>query len=401
MHGSRSSPNEILFPIHNAGFSHTGAAPLHERVQDACFTMREVKLVLDWYVQTKEMGWNARRKRQGARTPNTNHTGLYIAKEKGYFAEEGLDVKFISPHIYEYKRTPASFVERGEATFAIGPAESVISYSLPPERPKMQAIGALLQGDATCIATLKSSGIDRPAKLDGETYASYAARFEGRIIKCMIKHDGGKGSFIEYVPDKLDTWGIFLEGKTSAAWIFEHWEATDALLKGIELNKFRLKDYGVPYGFSLLVFGCKQELEKDPELCAAFLRACEKGFQEAAKDTSAAAEIFLTAVSKEHQHDSVSLDPAQVRKSQEIISKYYIAEDGKWGRICKEKAHTLFKWLAESGLLTSLMQSRSPVPGVSTTLDELREGHAGDPVPCDEVNPDEIFTNQYFSDLPV
>lgn len=67
MHGSRSSPKEILFPAHNAGFSHTGAAPLHERVQDACFTMREVKLVLDWYVQAKEMGWNARRKRQGAR----------------------------------------------------------------------------------------------------------------------------------------------------------------------------------------------------------------------------------------------------------------------------------------------------------------------------------------------
>jgi len=341
--------------------------------------MREVKVVLDW-------------------TPNTNHTGLYVAKEKGYFAEEGLEVKFISPHVYDYKRTPASFVERGEAMFAIGPAESVISYSLPPERPRMQAIGALLQDDATCIATLKSSGIDRPAKLDGQTYASYAARFEGRIIKCMIQYDGGKGSFIEYVPDKLDTWGIFLEGKTSAAWIFDHWEATDATLKGIELNKFRLKDYGVPYGFSLLLFGCKEELEMDPELASAFLRACEKGFQEAAKDDVAAAELFMTAVSKEHQHDSVSLVPEQVRESQKIIGKYYIADNGKWGRICKKKAQTFFDWLSENGLLTTLMQSRSPVPGVSTTLDELRDGDPGRPVPTEEVNPDEIFTNKYFSE---
>ena len=30
-------------------------------------------------------------------TPNTNHTGLFVAEENGYFAEEGLDVKFVQP----------------------------------------------------------------------------------------------------------------------------------------------------------------------------------------------------------------------------------------------------------------------------------------------------------------
>ena len=37
-----------------------------------------VKLALDWY-------------------PNSNHLGLYIAQEKGYFADEGLDVKLYTP----------------------------------------------------------------------------------------------------------------------------------------------------------------------------------------------------------------------------------------------------------------------------------------------------------------
>ena len=29
--------------------------------------------------------------------PNTNHTGFYVAKDKGYFKEEGLDVDIIEP----------------------------------------------------------------------------------------------------------------------------------------------------------------------------------------------------------------------------------------------------------------------------------------------------------------
>ena len=40
----------------------------------------------------------------------------------------------------------------------------------------VQAVAALLQKDTSAIVTLKSSGIDRPSKLDGRSYASYGAR---------------------------------------------------------------------------------------------------------------------------------------------------------------------------------------------------------------------------------
>jgi len=40
--------------------------------------LKKVSVVLDW-------------------TPNTNHTGLYVAKEKGYFEKQGLDVDIIMP----------------------------------------------------------------------------------------------------------------------------------------------------------------------------------------------------------------------------------------------------------------------------------------------------------------
>ena len=65
--------------------------------------------------------------------PNTNHTGFYIAKARGFYKDAGLQVNLLSPHVDGYKTTPATRVAEGMATFAICPSESVISYHTRPE----------------------------------------------------------------------------------------------------------------------------------------------------------------------------------------------------------------------------------------------------------------------------
>ena len=49
--------------------------------------------------------------------PNTNHTGLYVARERGWYGD--LSVSFISPHLDGYKATPGSRCRSGEAQFAV------------------------------------------------------------------------------------------------------------------------------------------------------------------------------------------------------------------------------------------------------------------------------------------
>jgi hypothetical protein len=58
---------------------------------------------------------------------------------------------------------------------------------------------------------LASSGIDRPSKLDGKTYASYGARYEGRIVQQLIRNDGGKGEYTESTPPMLGIWNTLLK----------------------------------------------------------------------------------------------------------------------------------------------------------------------------------------------
>lgn len=185
-------------------------------------------------------------------TPNTNHCGLFIAKAKGLYAAKGLDVVLRSPHVDEYKSTPASHLVTGDAQLAITPSETVVSHNTWPDdsKPKLKAVATLLQEDTSAIVTLKSSGIDRPSKLDGTTYGSYGARYEGRIVQQVIKNDGGSGSYKEVVSPMLGLWNTLLKGACDATWVFMGWEGVEAALKGVELNVFKLNDYGVAYGYS-------------------------------------------------------------------------------------------------------------------------------------------------------
>ena len=158
-------------------------------------------------------------------TPNTNHIGFYVAKSRGWYADAGLEVTLLSPHHDAYKATPAARVADGSASFAVTPTESVISsHTLPPSqrgtKPCLVAVAALQARTTSAVVTLKASGRDTPAKLDGANYASYGARYEGRIVQQLIKNSGGTGVYTESVPEMLGIWNTLLAGKADATWVF-------------------------------------------------------------------------------------------------------------------------------------------------------------------------------------
>ncbi|KAL4444363.1 hypothetical protein ABPG75_012100 [Micractinium tetrahymenae] len=356
--------------------------------------MVAVKIALDW-------------------TPNTNHAGLYIAKEQGLFAKAGLEVTIISPHSDGYKVTPASWVESGEALLAIAPSESVISYNTWPEadrkRPKLKAVAAVLQKDTSAIVTLKSSGIDRPAKLEGKRYASYAARFEGRIVQEMIRADGGSGDYQELALPMLGVFNTLLKespepcpamlcllsaGEADATWVFLGWEGVEAARAGVELNAFKLGDYGIPYGYSPVLLAHPDAISGQADALKAVLAAAAEGYRYAAAHPAEAAELFCQAVAAEHPEGLPQpLDTAMVQQSLELIAKDLLAADGRWGVMEAARWDAFLDWLSDKGLLTTKVQSRIVKEGVTTTLDGLRSGDAGEPIPRSSVQSATLFTN--------
>ncbi|GMH43533.1 hypothetical protein BSKO_11455 [Bryopsis sp. KO-2023] len=334
-------------------------------------------------------------------TPNTNHTGFYVAKHKGWYAEAGLDVTLLSPHVDQYKTTPASRLVDGSATFAIAPSETVVSYATQPEgsaKPKITAVAAVLQGSTSAVVTLKSGGIDRPSKLEGKNYASYGARYEGRIIQEMIKNDGGSGDYKESTPPMLGIWNTLLKGEADATWVFMGWEGIEAKRKGVELNSFALEDYGVPHGYSIVLAADPAKLSGKEEQVKKFMDASKRGYEFAAKNPTEAADILVTEVEKDYAAVPLPtpLEKEMVCESQAYLSNYYLDKNGSWGTMEESRWSTFLEWLSKSGLLTEKVQSREPVEGISTSLDGLRQGDAGKPVPLPSIKIGELFTNAFL-----
>jgi len=287
--------------------------------------MKNLRLALDW-------------------TPNTNHTGFFVANSRGYYEDAGIDLTIQSPLQDDYSTTPAKKLELGETDLAIAPTESLISYRTKTDPFLMRAIAALLHEDTSAIATLKDSGIERPKQLNGKSYASYGARYEDQIVKQMIVNDGGEGELNLHYPDKLGIWNTLVDGTFDATWIFMAWEGVEADGRGIELTNFKLGDYDIPYGYSPVLCAGEDRIKADSETLTAFLKATEKGFRFAMENPEQAADILFPELT---DHDRQHID---LLKSQRLLNQSY-TNKGVWGRMDHNVFHTFVDWLKQHNLV--------------------------------------------------
>jgi len=278
-------------------------------------------------------------------TPNINHIGIFIAKELGYYQEKGIAIEILNPSDDNYKITPGKKLELGLADFAIAPFESVISLNNKKNSVDAIAVFAILQEDISSIASLKSSNLDSPKLLDGKIYASYKARYEDHIVKEMIKNNGGIGHMEIVYPDKLGIWNTLLEGKADATWIFDNWEGVEAKTKHIELNKFSMSEFGIPYCYSPVIMARNNRIITDKNDYSLFIKATQKGYLYAVENKSRAIKIL-----KEYLTD---YDKANVDLSKSIdITAPHFGNDKKCGFMKPERINIFLKWLVEHNLET-------------------------------------------------
>src|SRR6478672_5656716 len=105
--------------------------------------LKKVTVVLDW-------------------TPNTNHTGLYVAKEKGYFKEQGLDVEIIQPG-----QTGADqLIASGKADFGVSYQESITQARV--QGVPLVSIAAIIQHNTSGFASPAAKNIVSPKDFAGK-----------------------------------------------------------------------------------------------------------------------------------------------------------------------------------------------------------------------------------------
>ncbi|CAK0857003.1 unnamed protein product [Prorocentrum cordatum] len=345
-------------------------------------------------------------------TPNTNHAGFFAAKALGLYAKKGLDVAMLSVTDPVYRasytegggapdaeyNTPCGLVAQGRAHFALNSPEGVINWNTRPAgdpKPPLKAVAAVCQKNTSAIACRPE--IKSPKDLDGKRYASYAARFEGRIVQKMIQKAGGKGDFEEVVSPMLGLWNTVLcpksqEGATDATWIFTCWEGVEAQMKQAELSLFALEDFGIPYGYAPCLVAHPELLDANPDLIRSFLEASAEGWEWAAANPAEAAKLLVEGAKAEC--GDASLQPDMVALSMEKLAPALLDQRGRWGTMELSRWEQYLDWLSNEGLLTTYVNSRKP-SAAAATLDELRQGRAGEQIPRAQVSAAQLFWSEW------
>ena len=166
--------------------------------------LQKINFVLDW-------------------TPNTNHTGIYAAKVKGFFEEEGLDVSIIQPG----ESSADQLVAANTAQFGISYQEGV-TFARSSDIP-LVSLAAVIQHNTSGFASLKEKGIISPKDFEGKKYGGWGSEVEAAMIKQVVKDDGGDPQKVQILTTGTTDFLVASEtDQIDFAWIFEGWDYINA-----------------------------------------------------------------------------------------------------------------------------------------------------------------------------
>lgn len=274
-------------------------------------------------------------------TPNTNHTGLYVAQEKGYFSEAGLEVEIVQPP----ENGAEALVASKKAQFGVSFQDTMAPALAGDAALPITAVAALVQHNTSGIISRKGEGLDRPKGLEGKKYATWDAPVEKAMMKNVVEADNGDFSQVELVPSTVTDEVSALESRSvDAIWIFYGWAGIATQVAGLETDYFAFKDINPVFDYyTPVVIANNSFLKEEPETAKAFLSALQKGYADAVSDPEEAADILLEA--------SPELDPELTRASQKWLSGEYLSDSSQWGYIDPERWNAFYRWLNENNLV--------------------------------------------------
>ena len=304
----------------------------------------KISIVLDW-------------------TPNTNHTGIFVAQEKGYFEAAGLNVEIVQPP----EDGAVTLVASGRAQFGVSFQDSLAPAFVGETAMPVTAVAAIIQHNTSGIVSRAGEGMDIPRGLEGKKYATWDLDVEKATIREVMNTDGGDFELVELIPSTVsDEVSALRSNSVDAIWIFYGWAGVACEVAGLDIDYFEFADINPVFDYyTPVIIGNNAWLEKNPETAKAFMTALSKGYTYAVENPKDAADILMNAVPELKSNSEL------VYASQEYLASEYIADATRWGEFDVERWSAFYNWLNENNLLE------------------------------DEINPEYGFTNEYLPDIGI
>lgn len=286
--------------------------------------LSKITIVLDW-------------------TPNTNHTGIFVAKANGYFEQAGLDVEIVQPA----EGSAETLVASGKAQFGVSFQDSLAPAFVGDNAVPVTAVAAVIQHNTSGIISRKGEGMDTPKGLEGKKYATWDMDVEKETIRDVMKADGGNFDLVELIPSTVtDEVSALKSGSVDAIWIFYAWAGIACQVAGLETDYFEFADINPAFDYyTPVIIGNNSWLKENHGTAKAFVEALSKGYTYATQNSKEAADILMEAAPE------LKANSELVYASQEYLANEYIADASKWGEFDPDRWAAFYNWLNEKELL--------------------------------------------------
>lgn len=276
-------------------------------------------------------------------TPNTNHTGIYVAQAKGYFEEAGLKVEVVQPP----EDGAVTLVASGKAQFGVSFQDSLAPAFVGASPMPVTAVAAVIQHNTSGIISRAGEGMDTPKGLEGKKYATWDLDLEKATIRDVMAADGGDFEKVELIPSTVtDEVSALRSGSVDAIWIFYGWAGVACEVAGLETDYFEFADIDPVFDYyTPVIIGCNAWLEENHETAKAFLSALSRGYTYAVENPREAADILMEAAPE------LKTNADLVYASQEYLANEYVADAARWGEFDPDRWAAFFNWLNENSLL--------------------------------------------------
>jgi signal transduction histidine kinase/ABC-type nitrate/sulfonate/bicarbonate transport system substrate-binding protein/CheY-like chemotaxis protein len=231
--------------------------------------------------------------------------GYYIAKEKGFYAEEGLEVTLLER---DPKIPTLQTLREGKAQFAVSDSNVILDFV---KGEKFVVLAGIFQHSPLVLVTLRKSGINTPPELIGKK-VSFGFDDRAPIIS-MFTEAGVKQDSYEYVSNAFFDIDNLINGKVDAISSYLTNQPFFFRKKNVEINIINPLNYGVDLYGDLLVT-TDSFIKENPDRTEKMIRATLRGWDYAMKNKKETIDLILAKYNPGLDRDALAFEADQMDK---------------------------------------------------------------------------------------